>query len=317
MKTIILNFSGRENGNCKSIANFIKEYKNDAKIIDIAKVCKKPCGTCNYECFDLKDCGNTINELYMELIKADLIYFIIPSYCGLTSSLFNIFYEKENAFFHKYEQYSDKYLEIKKKFIFVANYNFEYFYNIASMLNCKDKNNVLFLSSSRYNLKSVNGDLLRSDAVKHTLKNFIFDKISYEKSAMAVVISKNKILCTKEEVFTKEILSLPKGHIENDESIIEAAIRECYEEANVKIQKDDYVTTLTPFTINFINEKDEPTCKTIIPVLFLNNNVKINNIKEERIKEIELIDIKEFITKCSYSSVKDVINEAILTLLIK
>ena len=41
------------------------------------------------------------------------------------------------------------------------------------------------------------------------------------------------------------------------------------------------------------------------------------NIKEERIKEIELIDIKEFLTKCSYSSVKDVINEAILTLLIK
>ncbi|MDE5565517.1 MAG: GNAT family N-acetyltransferase, partial [Anaeroplasmataceae bacterium] len=61
-----------------------------------------------------------------------------------------------------------------------------------------------------------------------------------EESAMAIVIVKNKILATKELVYGKVRLSVPKGHVENNETYIETAMRECFEETGIQLQKDNY-----------------------------------------------------------------------------
>ena len=56
-----------------------------------------------------------------------------------------------------------------------------------------------------------------------------------EKSAMAVVIYKQMILTIHEVIFGNVKISLPKGHIEANETVIECAIREAFEETNIKI----------------------------------------------------------------------------------
>lgn len=63
------------------------------------------------------------------------------------------------------------------------------------------------------------------------MDNKQFDSI--EQSAMAVVLCKGKILATVEDIYGRKVLSLPKGHNEQGETLLQTAIRECFEETNI------------------------------------------------------------------------------------
>lgn len=80
-------------------------------------------------------------------------------------------------------------------------------------------------------------------------------EIKLEQSAMAVVLLDDKILTTKELIYGKEVVSLPKGHVEPHEELVDTAIRECFEETNIVITKNDLVQQLTPHTYEFIHRK--------------------------------------------------------------
>lgn len=51
---LIITFSGRENGNCQSIAQFIS--KNDDRIIDFKKLNYHNCSSCNNDTSTNKQC---------------------------------------------------------------------------------------------------------------------------------------------------------------------------------------------------------------------------------------------------------------------
>ena len=72
-----------------------------------------------------------------------------------------------------------------------------------------------------------------------------------EESVMAIVFCKEKLLATRELIYGKEVLSCPKGHIEIEESHMDTAIRECYEETGVIINKDDYLLECESFFVKF------------------------------------------------------------------
>ncbi len=131
-----------------------------------------------------------------------------------------------------------------------------------------------------------------------------------EKSAMAVVFYQNKILVTKEEVYGVDRISLPKGHIEENETTIVCAIRECFEETNCSLSKEDVVCELEPFKIHFVNHLGEEIEKAIHPVVFNIHQAPILKIKEPRIKAIEWMDIDQFMTNVSYENVKQVVEIA-------
>ena len=59
-------------------------------------------------------------------------------------------------------------------------------------------------------------------------------KLQIEESVMAIVIYHHEILYIKELIYGMPKFSLPKGHIEDGETKIECAIRECYEETSEK-----------------------------------------------------------------------------------
>lgn len=130
-----------------------------------------------------------------------------------------------------------------------------------------------------------------------------------EISAMAVVIYNGKILSINEIIYGKETLSLPKGHKEENESIIETAIRECYEETNIVISKEDLVKELTSYSYEFLTPSNKLIRKTIVPFLFEVQTEGNPIPKEERMISVQWMDKDEFIDKCSHENVKLVVKE--------
>ena len=134
----------------------------------------------------------------------------------------------------------------------------------------------------------------------------------FETCAMAIVICQDKILSIYELVFGRKVLSLPKGHQEKGENIIDTAIRECYEETNIVLTRENMTTELIPYSYNFTLPKGQLVRKTIYPFLFRIDDFGNPKATEENMVSVEWIDIEEFLNTCTYDSVKNVLNEALL-----
>lgn len=132
-----------------------------------------------------------------------------------------------------------------------------------------------------------------------------------EISAMAVVFLNHQILATEELIYGKVRLSLPKGHIEQGETHVDCAIRECFEETNCKLTKKQVIKELDPFTINFLNSENEEIEKSIYPIVFKVDKMPELKIKEERVLEITFMDISDFLSYASYENVIQIVKEAI------
>lgn len=135
------------------------------------------------------------------------------------------------------------------------------------------------------------------------------DGVKAEKSAMAVVTYQGKILATNELIYGKETLSLPKGHKEENETILEAAIRECFEETNLVITKDDLVMELPSYSYEFLTPSNELIRKTIVPFLFRVEREGTLLSKERRIISVQWMNMDEFLSKCTHESVKEVVKQ--------
>lgn len=135
-----------------------------------------------------------------------------------------------------------------------------------------------------------------------------------ETCAMAIVICQDKILSISELVFGRKVLSLPKGHQERGEDIIETAIRECFEETNIVLSKEDMSLELTAYSYNFTLPKGQFVRKTVYPFLFKITNFGDPKAKEETMLSVDWLDIDEFLNMCTYDSVKNLVNEALMKL---
>lgn len=132
-------------------------------------------------------------------------------------------------------------------------------------------------------------------------------KLQTEESVMAIVIYHHEILYIKELIYGMPKFSLPKGHIEDGETKIECAIRECYEETGIILEPSSYVKSLDSYTIKFTNNKLEEVEKKVYPLLFKIMKKEVPKIKEPRILETNFISIEEFVNQCSYDNVKNII----------
>lgn len=131
-----------------------------------------------------------------------------------------------------------------------------------------------------------------------------------EESAMAIVVVKNKILSTQENVYGRVVLSLPKGHIEANETHADTAIRECFEETGVEIARDDFLFELPAFVIKFVDHHFNLVKKTIYPVVFTPKTEKHPIITEERICQVKYMEKEKFLKECSYDNVRGIVKQA-------
>lgn len=150
---IYVSFSGRENGNCNDIANYL--VKENDNIIFFKDISYNPCVKCDYECFNsiCKYRNDDIYNLLESFSKYKKIIFIVPMYCGNPSSLYFILNERMQDYFNHNEDKWDSYI---KKLHFICIYGSDeetphyinYFNNLIN-----DDSKILKIERHKYNLK--------------------------------------------------------------------------------------------------------------------------------------------------------------------
>lgn len=312
---VILNFSSKRDGNCEKIVKYLLDKKADAIIYNVNNETMMGCGNCNYQCL-LKNEACPLNDemvkIYDAIVNSELIIFLVPNYCDYPCANYFAFNERSCGYFQKDCKLLEKYLNIKKKFIVISNTNTINFKEVFQyQVDDEAEPDILFLQAKKFNSVSLEGTLLNNQIVKDLISSFIDDIYQEEESCMAIVLYQDKILMTKELIYDKLTCSLPKGHIEQNETHLSTAIRECFEETSIVITEEDFKMELTPFVIKFIDHHNQLIKKTIYPLVFEVKKCEQPVSKEKRVVGVEYMDIYKFLVLCTHNNVRTIVKNAL------
>lgn len=139
-----------------------------------------PCHSCEYECLKPGVCcpnvANRQKNLMDAICNADLVYYIVPNFCGYPCSSYFAFNERGVGYFNMDRSLMGKYMAVKKKFIIISNTESDTFVN-AMKQQTSAAPEILYLKTSKYGKHSTAGDLLDSKEAQVDLENFINDGI--------------------------------------------------------------------------------------------------------------------------------------------
>ena len=176
LKTTIISFSSRADGNCGQIGRFIQSRVADSVLFSFADFEIHACGRCSYECFANREACPNVNDMEITLLEAvvnsDITYFILPNYCDYPCANFFIFNERSQCFFQGKPDVLDAYLKVPKRAIVISNTDEDNFRKALSYQS-EAEPDILFLSAKKYGKKSIAGDLLSSEAVVSELTRYI------------------------------------------------------------------------------------------------------------------------------------------------
>ena len=176
-KVVILSFSGRKGGNCEAISNFIEEFYNrtSVRLCEIDSKSFHACGNCNYECLKPGLICPVLNEkqkyIMDTIIQANIVYFVIPNYCGYPCASYFAFNERSVGYFNMDRALMKKYMDIKKRFIIVSNS--ENHFADAMKQQTNEEPEILYMKTGKYHKQSITGDLLTSPAARTDLLAFL------------------------------------------------------------------------------------------------------------------------------------------------
>ena len=175
---VLIQFSSRVSGNCAAITRYIKDYYagNTVSTFIMDTNTVQPCSNCNYECLNPNaKCQNlsSFQVAAMDAIcNADIVYYLIPNYCGHPCANYFAYNEKSAGYFNGDRELMQKYTESPKRFIVISNtegFNFE----SAIRQQVKGSLDILYLKTSLYGKRSTAGDILESEAAKADLNAFL------------------------------------------------------------------------------------------------------------------------------------------------
>ncbi len=100
---LIISFSGRKNGNCDQIAEYIASDTD--RVVYFRELNVHDCSGCGYECFRsfCRYHEDDAASLYESMLDCERTYFIVPMYCGNPPSLYFKFHERGQDFFMHHE----------------------------------------------------------------------------------------------------------------------------------------------------------------------------------------------------------------------
>lgn len=174
---VLIQFSSREKGNCSAISEYISAYyvKEKTTKFTITADTVTACNDCDYECLQPdKVCPKLYetNTAIMDAIcNADLVYFIVPNYCGYPSANYFAFNERTVGYFNMDSQLLEKYMSIPKRFIAVSNSE-ENFEN-AFQQQVNEKPEILYMKTGNYHKRSIAGDMMDASEANEDLKAFL------------------------------------------------------------------------------------------------------------------------------------------------
>lgn len=175
---VLIRFSSRDHGNCAGITQYLAQHHNEDTVKDykIDNSVVVPCGDCNYECLTpgAKCPGVTAaqTEVMDAICQADLVYFMIPNYCGFPPASYYAFNERSVGYFNKNRELMGKYRSIAKKFIIVSNTEGANFEN-AIRSQVMGEPEMIYLKTGKYKKQSTAGDLMESEEATADLLAFL------------------------------------------------------------------------------------------------------------------------------------------------
>ena len=169
---VILTFSARKNGNCEQITNFIQTNTEcSVETYRFVDFFIRPCGSCQYECFqDNLRCPHICDrefELLDAISHCKIAYFIVLNYCDYPCANFFIFNERSLCYFQNHQDRLERYLKVPKRFVVVSNSRTESFRE-AFAQHTHGEPEILWLSAKCYGKQSISGDILDSNEAKKT-----------------------------------------------------------------------------------------------------------------------------------------------------
>lgn len=174
MGNLIISFSGRENGNCDQIAQYIASDSD--RIVPFRELNVHPCYGCGYECFsgECKYRADDIYGLYSNMCNYEKVILIVPMYCGNPASLYFIFNERCQDYF----MHNDTYEEIIKRLYIIGIYGNakttpDFIPCFEKWFNCSPyQNRVLGIERHFYGQK-LHDNILDVKEVSEKLQDFI------------------------------------------------------------------------------------------------------------------------------------------------
>ena len=176
MKTCIISFSSRGNGNCAQIGKLIRSLSEEAVLFQFSYFEIHACGKCGYECFADRSKCPYYSDMEYRLLDAvtnsDLTYFILPNYCDYPCANFFIFNERSQGFFQGRPDLLDVYEKVPKRAVVISNTNEENFRQALAYQAYKEPD-ILFLPAKEYGKDSIKGDLLTNDKAVSDIIAFV------------------------------------------------------------------------------------------------------------------------------------------------
>ncbi len=174
MKVSLVSFSGRENGNCDKIVDYIKGMLKDVEI-SIFKFSNRlnihPCGNCDYRCLvDYGKCvyDDDIQKCYQMVHESDFSYWLIPNYSGVPCANYFIFRERSQSTWSKFPISS-----VKKHFIVISNTDKTMFQELLKNEVNDETLNIDFFGSNMIERKSINGDLIDDEMIQSMINKLL------------------------------------------------------------------------------------------------------------------------------------------------
>ncbi len=128
-------------------------------------------------------------------------------------------------------------------------------------------------------------------------------------SCMGVVIYTDKTIYVAVLKDKDNNWVLPKGHLKKNETYIEAAIREVFEETNIKLNKENLICKIGEF--NYFSEL-ENSDKNIKVYLFKTDKMqKIIPLEKENFIEGKWLTLENAINKIKYQEQKDLLEKVV------
>jgi hypothetical protein len=136
----------------------------------------EPCHDCNYECLTPGVvCPNVTDhqkEIMDAVCGADLVYYVVPNFCGYPCANYFSFNERTVGYFNMDRELSGKFMAVPKRFIVVSNTEGDNFVNPLKQ-QTKEAPQILYLKTSKYRKRSTAGDILDSEEAQQDLKAFL------------------------------------------------------------------------------------------------------------------------------------------------
>ena len=180
-KVTILNFSGRDNGNCAEVADrIVNTFTNTDVCSYLISSIYDPCNNCDYQCLKPGETCPKLSDnqrkLMDRVLASDLVYYIIPNYCGIPCANYHAFNERNVGYFNGDRSAMGRFMNLEKRFVMISNTESPAFEAVIKQ-QCTSEARTLYLKSSKYNKNSIAGDMMTSQEAAYDLTAFLAEDL--------------------------------------------------------------------------------------------------------------------------------------------